>query len=454
MSLRRFVLAALLALLAVQHADAKEAGDACTDAAECSTGFCVDGVCCDESCGAPCVACRAMLKTSLADDGKCGFALSGLDAHDDCAASDADTCGHTGACDGSGACQFFPLGTSCGATACTANNVTGWVCDGQGSCYHQVSALPCAPYVCADDACRSPCSGPSDCLDSGSFCEGGLCKPKRRAGAPCDTPSACATGFCVDGFCCDSVCTGQCEACDVVGSEGACRPIAGVPEGDRAPCAGAGACIGTCDGSDRTACVYPRAGTECAPAECLGDALQPRSTCDGAGACVVPSLESCGHYACEVSAGACFVSCDTNAACAVGSVCDTGVRTCAAVLQPRCKDSTTVIDPAGAEFSCAPYTCAAGACRQRCSTEAECAAGAECASSRCVLSASGSEAVDGSLPSMGPTGPASDGGDGGCGCRVVAMNRDASAPPMALIAAAAGAVGLARRSKAPRSRPG
>ncbi len=96
-------------------------GTACSEAADCMTNNCVDGICCNSACTQTCHACN--LAGSV---GICTPAAAGTDPRDQCAASAASTCGNTGQCDGTGACQLHPSGTACGATAsCTSNVETG-----------------------------------------------------------------------------------------------------------------------------------------------------------------------------------------------------------------------------------------------------------------------------------------------------------------------------------------
>jgi alpha-tubulin suppressor-like RCC1 family protein len=111
-------------------------------------------------------------------------------------------------------------------------------------------------------------------------------------------------GPCVDGYCCDSNCTGQCEACDVAGQEGHCKPVAAgdVPHISHAVCAGdsTGPCAGSCDGANTSACVFGTA--ECAPASCTGGVATLHKVCGG-GTCpaAAADTQTCHLGACDGS---------------------------------------------------------------------------------------------------------------------------------------------------------
>ncbi|MBK7581987.1 MAG: hypothetical protein IPI67_17490 [Myxococcales bacterium] len=114
-------------------------GQACSSDAECGTGSCADGVCCDTACDGVCEACNV--------PGQVGFCVAhaaGTDPEQECA---APTCvkgvEESFACDGSGACQ--PQSNSCGS------------------------------YACGDSACRTECRSNADCA-SNAACVGGRCE--------------------------------------------------------------------------------------------------------------------------------------------------------------------------------------------------------------------------------------------------------------------------------------
>jgi MYXO-CTERM domain-containing protein len=91
-------------------------GQACTDASQCASGFCTDGVCCNLACNGTCMACNL---TGVI--GTCTPYVAGKDLENECGKG---TGACASACDGAGACMF-PLGLSCG---------TCLVCDGTGTC--------------------------------------------------------------------------------------------------------------------------------------------------------------------------------------------------------------------------------------------------------------------------------------------------------------------------------
>src|SRR4029079_9571905 len=80
----------------------KQLGEGCTVGGDCGSNFCVEGVCCNESCGAACFTCK-----NPGSEGNCLPALPGTDPGDRCPTEAATTCGTTGVCDGTGAWARF-----------------------------------------------------------------------------------------------------------------------------------------------------------------------------------------------------------------------------------------------------------------------------------------------------------------------------------------------------------
>ncbi len=240
----------------VVNPNGKANGVACVTDDDCGTGFCTDGVCCNERCNDVCVSCNqtgskgtctpyvvntdpemeclAKIPTAPSDDGgaapdasaeagseagteagsEAGSAADGADADDGGAATDADmtfintpdggfmtmpkACG--GTCGGARACKYPGTETTCGTPFCnTSDQQAAFMCDGTGVCGPVLTQ--CQDYSCNDatGACGSAakgCSKASDCLDS-DYCTGdGKCMPKKGDSIPCSLPSECANGNC------------------------------------------------------------------------------------------------------------------------------------------------------------------------------------------------------------------------------------------------------------------
>ncbi len=192
-------------------------GTSCTANHECTSGQCVDGVCCNSACAGACDAC--------------------------------DVAGSVG--------------------TCTARAV--------GS----PGVPSCAPFVCAGNTatdCPTTCAGDEGCA-VGQYCLGAACVPKQVNGRACTSSTACTSGHCVDGFCCDSACDATCDSCNVVGNEGTCSvtPVGSAGNPSCAPyvCGGkATGCATSCD--DDSQCASP---SVCTHHECLPVAVRYNVAC-------------------------------------------------------------------------------------------------------------------------------------------------------------------------------
>ena len=156
----------------------KIAAETCAAAAECISGNCVDGVCCETACAGDCRSC-ALAGTA----GVCTSIPSGQDPQNECAG--AATCNGLGACD-------IPLGGACS------------------------TPLNCQSGFCVDGVCcDAPCTGTCQACSSAKKGTGpsGTCGPISSGSDP------------------DSECTNQGSAsCGTDGScdgAGACRKYAG-----------------------------------------------------------------------------------------------------------------------------------------------------------------------------------------------------------------------------------
>jgi hypothetical protein len=227
-------------------------GEAATDAAACQSGFVADGVCCDRACGGVCEACdlastkgtcTPVLGTPKSAHGSCPSAPTGGDP---CAAKACD--GKTGA-----SCEAY-VGPEvvCRASACAAGVQTLEAkCESKGTCPASTS-LPCSPYACGADACKSSCVVETDCA----------------AGFVCDvTHAKCISGTTCDG---DHTVTS--------------------PRGDQTDCTpfkcGASGCLESC--MDSSQCVAPAI---CDPA--TSKCVAPAAT-SGSGGCTVGQLATTG----------------------------------------------------------------------------------------------------------------------------------------------------------------
>jgi hypothetical protein len=150
-------------------------------------------------------------------------------------------------------------------------------------------------------------------------CQNGACIPQQGLGSSCGAATDCTSGFCVDGVCCESACQGvctQCQAgtgrCIAPADDGAC-PTLSCATGD--PCRvgnpiNTNRClsIGQCKTAANCTVSTP-ARTACAAGEDIGcgnasPCLVTR-LCNGAGACVAPTIACDSVPNLPVTADAC-----------------------------------------------------------------------------------------------------------------------------------------------------
>ncbi len=297
-------------------------GGACLIDAECGSGFCTDGVCCESRCLGTCESCGQSNRL-----GFCDPYASGTDPANECAAQPASTCGTSGTCSGSRSCSLYPSGTTCAAATCLngGTSAPADTCNGSGTCV-DTGTLNCAPYTCnaASGLCKTTCGTAADC-QAGYTCSGGVCK--RATGSGCTADSECGSGFCTDGVCCESRCLGTCESCGQSGRFGFCDPFpSGTDPANECAAQPASTCgtSGTCSGS-RSCSLYP-SGTTCAAAACTGATTSnPADTCNGSGTCVDTGTLNCAPYTCNAASGLCKTTCGTAADCQAGYTCSGGV---------------------------------------------------------------------------------------------------------------------------------
>jgi hypothetical protein len=348
---------------------------------ECRSGNCIDGFCCDTTCGngaaSDCIACNVSGK-----EGTCSPLSSGVACNADSnACTQNDTCDSAGKCQAGsavvcrtpkaceaagvcnpadGSCSFALLskGTVCAKAVCDPDGVTliqAASCNGTADCPAQ-QAVSCYPNPClstsGQGACGTGCTIDANCAP-GAYCDAGNCADKKATGLGCSADNQCESAHCVDGICCGSACSGQCQACDVKGSEGSCVAVSGPPHGKRDVCkTDGGKCGGTCDGKNVDGCAYPDDTTICRDESC--DASSNMATlkagCNGAGSCPAATQSPCAPFIC--GATRCNGDCADDKGCAAGRYCAAGV------CRDKLKDGTVC----GTSNQCQNNHCVDGVC--------------------------------------------------------------------------------------------
>ena len=156
--------------------DPAGAAVACAYDAECGTGFCADGVCCDRRCDGKCEGCTAKRKTS-GDDGVCGPVPPGHDIAGRCFSQLGVACKEglecvTGfcaqgvCCDSSctGECQACNQADHAGICSPIKEGACGAACDGDHTLKQTGSPdVDCAPFKCEGPRCKNTCASVKDC---------------------------------------------------------------------------------------------------------------------------------------------------------------------------------------------------------------------------------------------------------------------------------------------------
>jgi hypothetical protein len=247
-------------------------GAACGTADDCRSGFCADGVCCNEKCDDVCVSCNQAASKGMctpyaansdpemecvpvimmepdagtvpeagaaeAGGGDAGTNPDATGPATDGGDSDAlvinapdggfmtmpKTCG--GSCSGMRSCKFPDATVSCGKAFCNAKDqAAAFVCDGKGGCGPAVSK--CSDYRCLDNsgACGTGCTSTADCLGT-DYCDGQHCVKKKGNGIACVSPDECGSGNCIAGatgaVCCNTACDSP-LTCTMAGAVGQCK---------------------------------------------------------------------------------------------------------------------------------------------------------------------------------------------------------------------------------------
>ena len=259
---------------------------------------------------------------------------------------------------GLGSVVSAPAAISCG-TSCTSASAS--FLEGADVALNAVAALGYAFTGWGGDCASSGISSQCNVTLSGDLSATATFSVILTAdGQACNGNTDCANGHCADGLCCNTACAGQCEACDVSGSLGACSAVTGDPRGPRTACAtDTTACGGACDGTNRTACAYAGGGTGCRPASCASGVSTLAAVCNGAGACPALVTELCAPFECGVSA--CLTACTFDTDCAANSHCTAGE--CLADLAPG---AACTLDEDCLSGHCTDAVCCDTACGDPC----------------------------------------------------------------------------------------
>ncbi|MBW2535136.1 MAG: hypothetical protein JRI55_26825, partial [Deltaproteobacteria bacterium] len=149
-----------------------QVGVPCPGDGACNSGYCTDGVCCEDRCDAPCQACSTARKGS-GENGQCGIAAEGA-VDPQCDPGPGDVCGTTGMCDANGECALVAEGSQCSVdSACFGGECRASYCDGEHTVKRLGSLEDCSPYRCSteDHRCVQKCSSNVECID------GFICSP-------------------------------------------------------------------------------------------------------------------------------------------------------------------------------------------------------------------------------------------------------------------------------------
>jgi hypothetical protein len=445
----------------------------CTGAWDCLSGICEDGVCCASACGAGGCdrcdlpgsegTCTIVPQGGVGANVSCGpFYCDGASGVCPTSCTSDAACTPDHYCATNATCQLRKAqATACNTVAdckvagcreCTSGNcVDGFCCNtacAAGSCDRcdlpasvgtctiapegNAGANPaCAlPFACdgASTTCPASCNSDAACAPAYYCAPNGTCLARKAQAATCNTVAdckvagcrECTTGNCVDGVCCDEACAGLGEGCTAAlkqsGADGTCGAVKdGVdPCASDDQCADAYYCAadGTCRSrkAQAAACnvVADCKGAgcrECASGNCV-DGVCCDATCTGLCQVCAGALKQSGG---DGTCGPTKNGTDPRNECN-GLVCN-GTGACV----PRtatCNGDHTTTGADGQTQDCTPYRCdSTGACRDTCTTVADCVAPALCdTNGKCAL----------------PT--PDSGSDGGCGVIRTKARRD----PLAL----------------------
>ena len=309
------------------------AGTSCTSNAVCASGFCTDGVCCNNACNGTCRACVSA-ETGIAD-GTCAPLSAALAPTITCRPS-AGVCDVAEICSASSeTCptdDFVPSSMVCNAS-------TGEPCDVAEFCTGTSAACPTDVAAPMGTVCRAAaptsCDAPEVCNGTAKTCptdvnlpEGAVCRPVVSGG--CDVAAETCSGtssvcppdsFAPAATVCRPAVSGGCDLAErCTGTSNACPADAIVPAGTSCRPEVAGGCdvAEVCNGTNTCPTDVVRAGGTMCRAAAAGGCDVPE-TCNGsAPTCPVNTFAPNTRICRMAAAGGCDVpeSCTgTGAAC-------------------------------------------------------------------------------------------------------------------------------------------
>ena len=152
----------------------------CSGPADCESGSCADGFCCNSPCDGLCQRCDLQGRV-----GVCSPIARGEDPDVEC--SEGDPC--LGVCDGNSGCAPAAAGTLCRAGSCASTSAAQppAVCRGDGQPCEPQPVEDCGPGLCSANAtCSTSCDTDANCAPGAECRSGGRCAfPAADAGCGC-----------------------------------------------------------------------------------------------------------------------------------------------------------------------------------------------------------------------------------------------------------------------------
>jgi hypothetical protein len=369
----------------------------CTAGAECTSTFCTDGVCCKAMCTSQCQACNL-----TGNVGSCGTVSSGAPVTG--AGTTRSACNGSGACGGAcdgtfpDKCNFPGNTTPCGAATCSGGvRSASPLCDGAGNC-SPASPMPCASNQCASNGmdCLPRCNMDVDCTTANTFCNNGICTPKKGNGGGCGGDNQCLNAHCVGGVCCATACSGATPACKADGS--ACACVGGASDSCTAVMGAQYTCntsTGACQCG--SACVGKMCGPDGCGGSCAPGCSGATPICNSSGLCQCDATtNSCSSLGAQYSCVSGQCVCTPTTCTAVGAQCGAPPDGCGGQLSCgsctpttpncdatyKCECSGTSCSGLGMQYSCDATTgqCKCNpSCPLACSTTGGDGCGGSCA---------------------------------------------------------------------------